>query len=423
MALEGSCDDGEPYWAAKYFPTVSRVRIVYFPAYYYDCGASHLFEPFFTYAHYGDSEPIRFDVRFNAAKKHWELVEAEVFLLAHNDNSYQDWFGLEYPVRQLAYPRVWVARDKHAHYQNRVLCTGGGSGNTDDCDRNVVRGRLLIYKARNIGSIHLDHFSEGVTTQDPTYQSGRREYFYQEHEFGGWRLGAGQSSKKATAFSQHLRSGIFELKTLELPCELNCRGPGPNPPSSAALLGTVDGPTQVTAFQTYSWNSVVTGGNAPYQGEWWRSYDGLAFALWGTSSQTGSYNAGKWTALVDRCGNFTLRLKTRSADGQVSTTDYVIGVICPLTVTTSPMTCSLEYIPYPKYLKVAWINGDVGASTEVQILKSSGAWQLVGTASPGVTQYFYTLGSQTGLFYARVRHVKAGYGPSNYCDAGARTVP
>ena len=87
-----------------------------------------------------------------------------------------------------------------------------------------------------------------------------------------------------------------------------------------------------------------------------------------------------------------------------------------------PTNCTLEYIAGPKYLRVAWVNGDASASTQVEIMKSPGPWTLVGTASPGVAQHFYTLGSQTGLFYARVRHVKSGSTPSAYCETNAVTV-
>jgi hypothetical protein len=332
MALEGSCDGGEPYWAAKYFPTVSRVRIVYLPAYYFDCGDSPI-PPLFNYDHYGDSEPIRYDVRYNAATHHWELAEPEVFLLAHNDNSYWASIGLEYPVRQLAYPRIWVAENKHAHYQSRAMCNSGGHFGGEDCSQNTVRGRLLVYKGRNIGSRHVDLFIDGVKTQDPRHQNyPRREYFYQEHLFGGWGIGA-TDANSTTPFSQHLLSGIFEIKTIELPCGLNCLGPGPNPPSSAVLLGTIDGPTLVTAYQTYTWNSMVTGGNSPYHAEWWRTYPGQSAVLWGTSSQTGNFNAGSWTAYLERCGNFTLTLKTFSTDAQVATQNFPVGVTCPPSVT------------------------------------------------------------------------------------------
>jgi len=86
-----------------------------------------------------------------------------------------------------------------------------------------------------------------------------------------------------------------------------------------------------------------------------------------------------------------------------------------------PTSCTLDYIPPPHYLKVSWANGDASASTEVSIMKSPFDWQVVGTDAPGITQHFYVASS--GLYYARVRHLKAGWTPSGYCNTNAKTVP
>ena len=87
-----------------------------------------------------------------------------------------------------------------------------------------------------------------------------------------------------------------------------------------------------------------------------------------------------------------------------------------------PTNCTLQKIPPPSnYLQVSWTNGDATASTEVSIWHN-GAWNVVSTQSPGATQYVYILGGQTGLFQARVRHLKSGSTPSNYCTTGTVTV-
>lgn len=87
-----------------------------------------------------------------------------------------------------------------------------------------------------------------------------------------------------------------------------------------------------------------------------------------------------------------------------------------------PTNCTLQKIPPPSNnLKVSWTNGDPSASTEVSIWHS-GVWTVVHTESPGITQYFYTLGGQTGLFQARVRHLKSGSTPSAYCLTNTVTV-
>ncbi|SRR6266545_4672501 len=93
----------------------------------------------------------------------------------------------------------------------------------------------------------------------------------------------------------------------------------------------------------------------------------------------------------------------------------------PENILPPPTSCTLDYIPYPHYLHVQWVNGDASASTEVWIMESAGSWQLIKTASPGTTQEFHVVGP--GLWYARVRHVKAGWSPSAYCYTNAKTVP
>jgi len=125
----------------------------------------------------------------------------------------------------------------------------------------------------------------------------------------------------------------------------------------------------------------------------------------------GSRNA---TVAGNAAGTATI---TATLDNFSSTSTATVGTCLP-----APTNCQLAYISGPKYLKVTWANADAGASTEVEIMQSPFDWQLVSTAAPGVTQYFYVLGTQTGLFYARVRHVKSGYLPSDYCNTGAVTV-
>jgi len=108
---------------------------------------------------------------------------------------------------------------------------------------------------------------------------------------------------------------------------------------------------------------------------------------------------------------------TGTLDGLSDASTATVG-----TCLAPPTSCTLQYIAGPNYLKVAWASGDASASTEVSIMHSPFDWQVVGTAGPGITQYFYVLGGQTGLFYARVRHVKSGYLPSTYCNTGSVTI-
>ncbi len=131
-------------------------------------------------------------------------------------------------------------------------------------------------------------------------------------------------------------------------------------------------------------------------------------------------------AAVTSTGSRTASV-TGVAAGQATITATLLGVSGPSNATVGtclapPTNCTLQYIAGPRYLKVTWANGDASASTEVSIMKSPFDWQVVGTAAPGITQYFYVLGTQTGLFYGRVRHTKAGFLPSSYCNTGAVTV-
>jgi len=106
---------------------------------------------------------------------------------------------------------------------------------------------------------------------------------------------------------------------------------------------------------------------------------------------------------------------TGTLDGLSDASTATVG-----TCLAPPTSCTLEYIPYPHYLHVQWANGDASASTEVWIMQNAGSWQLIKTASPGTTGEFHVVGP--GLWDARVRHVKPGYLPSDYCNTNGVTV-
>ncbi len=176
-----------------------------------------------------------------------------------------------------------------------------------------------------------------------------------------------------------------------------------------ALTASISGPTLVYADQSQTWNSVVTGGVTPYTYQWYK--DGAPV---GTGASL-AMNSG-WT-------NFSLQLDVTDA------ASIARSITQPVTVRLrAPTTCMLERIPpAPQtaiYLRVTWANsGDAGVSTEVQI-ERNGIWNPPVTVGPGSTTYYYTLGSppQTGLFSARVRHVKSGSSPSDYCNTGGVTI-
>lgn len=165
----------------------------------------------------------------------------------------------------------------------------------------------------------------------------------------------------------------------------------------------ISGPSSVFAERTATWTAAVSGSATPFTYQWYR--DGVASG----NSPSITLNTG--------ATNFSLQVDVTDANSQTRTATQSVSVsLAP------PTNCQLEKIPPPaNYLKVSWANSGDAASTEVEINRSS-VWTPVATVEPGVTQYFYTLGSQTGIFYARVRHVKQGYNASGFCSTGAVTV-
>jgi len=127
-----------------------------------------------------------------------------------------------------------------------------------------------------------------------------------------------------------------------------------------------------------------------------------------------AYDSRRGTATGAAVGSATI---TATLDGVSGTSNVTVGTCLP-----PPTNCQIQYIAGPNYLKVTWANADATASTEVDIT-ANGNRSTVGTAGPGLTQYFYVVGGQHGLFYAHVRHVKSGYLPSTYCNTGSATVP
>ena len=150
---------GEFYWGARVISTglfAGTVMLAYLPAYYEDLGepASGLS------AHPGDSEIIILYVRYNPATSHWilkasHLSEHTVYgYNGSNLNDIDDYATGEYPGRKGGFPRVWVAKFKHANYGSRMKCLAGGFGGLDVCDTYSYshKWRYPVVESRNIGS-------------------------------------------------------------------------------------------------------------------------------------------------------------------------------------------------------------------------------------------------------------------------------
>lgn len=337
ISAQEDCELGEPYWAVKYFPNIPAygtgefVRIAYMPAYYRDCGDlwGH-----FASGHRGDSEFIMVGIHHNPTTRHWEVKE--MYTSAHagtitNSSEYTgDPSKLQYPSgRALTYPRVWVAKNKHANYRSQSECNSGAKW-FDDCDDNTTRGRLRVLKHRNVGSRYVDNFPNCVASQNPLYyQNGRTECFYTSRNFEGWQV---SSEDGVTPYRNFLMNYVFECYDYTYMFSGSCPywGPGSTPPSSTRTTGVVNGPTQVSAQQSYSWSGFVTGGSTPYQFEWYRQYGTATPVLVATSSSSTAGSTAGMTMYVSTCHNFTLILKIRSADGQTWEDRHDVAVTtCP----------------------------------------------------------------------------------------------
>jgi hypothetical protein len=134
---------GETWWAVR--PDGGRFHVFYALSYYNDWGLDpwplspcavftqlSLFLQYIGYpkqnycdGHEGDSEFIVAEIDFDASTSHWVLER--MYLSSHygTGNSASDWYGagdFSYPDRDRWYPRVFVARGKHANYTSKKKC-------------------------------------------------------------------------------------------------------------------------------------------------------------------------------------------------------------------------------------------------------------------------------------------------------------
>lgn len=222
-----ACPNGEPYWAAKYFPSRGMVRIAYLPAYYRDCGADKTYG--YDTGHSGDSEFISVEVVFNAATQHWQFLR--MFLSAHygevTDRSAWRTFGeVEYTWRSRAHPTVWVSEGKHANYHTRSYC----DTLVETCGPfySSLAMRFPVDPAHNLGSRFV-HFKDQVYSEKPEASGAgplRSEWFWTAHNFRGWQMTIYGDSPKA--YSEWLMGQQFEyyFEGVMVPDG----GPGPDAP-------------------------------------------------------------------------------------------------------------------------------------------------------------------------------------------------
>lgn len=186
----------------------SRVRIVYLPAYYKDCG--YTFDAHLD-SHEGDSEFIIVDLGFraltSAEQPTWQFLQA--FLSAHCgaeflglevgsecqwwDAGYWEREGRWVDSRRYGAPVVWVASGKHSNYYSKEHCSASETKLQSwarGCSTNGTFRRFPVVGSwQNIGSIR----NPLVNVTGPRWGSqhasmARTEAFWNEFEkFYGWQ--------------------------------------------------------------------------------------------------------------------------------------------------------------------------------------------------------------------------------------------
>lgn len=266
------CAEGEPYWAAKLFDEFGVVNIVYMMAYYKDCGEA--FIPFD--AHSGDSELIRLSVVYNNATQHWELTQA--YLSAHagtrtDASVYAGPSELEYPIRDRAFPKIWVARNKHANYRSFADCENGPdfpAPNTDSCDEDLryLQARFPVRAGRNV--------QVGMCVPSlfiPT--STRCEWFMRVPvPFSGWLGGSDVSSPYPTLLSTGFVYNNLHPGAIIYPMSVTMSGPssvelvGGQPWPSPRYIAEVRGGFEAGTIYRWTDNGVVKSSTS---NEYWMS--------------------------------------------------------------------------------------------------------------------------------------------------------
>jgi hypothetical protein len=285
-----TCPHWQPYWAAKVFNEIRRVRIAYMPAYHQDCGQN---------PHHGDAEFVTVQLLHDIGSNHW-MVEA-MWTSAHyrasiggisDDRSvWGPWNTLEYADRARGRPVVWVAPRKHANYRTADECARKEYSNPiSDCDSRYWYPRPFpVHADRNAGSRHADLL--GCVYAQAGGQnagSGRCERFYYftaQHPFNGW-FPAPDGVGGSSIYHEILISDKFEYYTYQT----FDAGPGPNPPPPPQPPGsftvTISGPSEIGPGFGCQWAASVVGANAvSYE---WR----VNGQLIGTDSYVTYYNDG-----------------------------------------------------------------------------------------------------------------------------------
>lgn len=242
-AWDGGLDriGGEYYYGVKRMQTSdNRIRIVYLPAYYRDCGFG---------SHTGDSEFIAVDVAYLPGSNFqdtWQFLGA--YLSAHcgadvlsqpSDPDCRFWdhayWGLADYVNgiQRGAPMVWVARGKHANYYSRAKCESGWAGvvNVDRCPGYgyAMRRFPIVYRWQNIdfpesGAYRMVKPRWGSTLPNPNAEETFAETRCDQvtcYKFNGWLIPT-SSGDGSTPYWRILRFWLGWWPTTYAPPQNEC---------------------------------------------------------------------------------------------------------------------------------------------------------------------------------------------------------
>lgn len=184
----------EPYWVAEYAEdmpgtrSTHGVKVMYLLSYHEDLGTRVAGQT--VSAHKGDSEFVVLWIGYDTSTEHWQVEWA--YYAAHHPSG-SDYAGtsrsLEYPDKQYGYPRIWVAKSKHASYISQQACDDGGTAGFDSCDTNSDDRRVEVLRERNLGSGVHRFVNCVATTESSPYTYPGTECFWEAttgYEFCGW---------------------------------------------------------------------------------------------------------------------------------------------------------------------------------------------------------------------------------------------
>jgi hypothetical protein len=187
----------ESHWVAMPVEDYPIVRIVYLLSYYQDNGTSsslcnNSIGDDLCAGHYGDSEWITLDVRYDGSSHHWVLMTAyysqHTDMATYGPGAYDYPIQLNYPSHPGAYPRSWVAFGKHANYGSLSECNSGGRFGFDSCTLANSSVRVTAGDNLNLGSRSTHAAAQDcMTSSNPVLAPyGYVECYWTNQRCGGW---------------------------------------------------------------------------------------------------------------------------------------------------------------------------------------------------------------------------------------------